>query len=119
MLLNNILDILHKYRRKNWIFLRMPPVRGRELKLCYRCCHSFIYGDAPCAGARIETDTLEDPERAREDAPCAGARIETRRGSGCGRPCWDAPCAGARIETINPIAISYDYNGCPLCGGEN
>lgn len=32
MLLNSILDILHKYRRKNWIFLRMPPVRGRELK---------------------------------------------------------------------------------------
>ena len=55
MLLNNILDILHKYRRKNWIFLRMPPVRGRELKPCEQYENAGECQDAPCAGARIET----------------------------------------------------------------
>ena len=78
----------------------MPPVRGRELKLTLDVNSLYPSMDAPCAGARIETQSSWRREWSLRDAPCAGARIETDRQQGGDPVLPDAPCAGARIETV-------------------
>ena len=76
MLLNNILDILHKYRRKNWIFLRMPPVRGRELKHFTGILRIEKFYDAPCAGARIETMVMAGKYKIEKMPPVRGRELK-------------------------------------------
>ena len=56
---------------------RMPPMRGRELKLRCRGVHGDFSFDAPYAGARIETFCPLIYSDNGMDAPYAGARIET------------------------------------------
>ena len=55
----------------------MPLVRGRELKQGRDPDKSKSSKDAPCAGARIETQKILEKVVDAMDAPCAGARIET------------------------------------------
>ena len=118
MLLNNILDILHKYRRKNWIFLRMPPVRGRELKLdaVPSCCQGKP--DAPCAGARIETIGALDPHAAHGDAPCAGARIETCRAAVLFLWFWMPPVRGRELKHHTRRLPGVSFSMPPVRGRE-
>lgn len=56
-----------------------------------------IFADAPCAGARIETDKVVELAEEENYAPCVGARIETDYYRDVMSGGSYAPCAGARI----------------------
>ena len=58
--------------------MKMPPIRGHDLKHKYRYLLRLQKRDAPHTGARLETQTMTEPQRQNNiDAPHTGARLET------------------------------------------
>ena len=97
----------------------MPLMRGRELKQPDHPKGGRCLGCPLCGGENWNWKLMLYGSFIYKDAPYAGARIETFSKTRKSKVDLDAPYAGARIETlIHSLYIHLVYR-CPLCGGEN